>query len=163
MSNIDAKFCTIKIKDGDTNSLEIKLGDGNITWSEKKARQYIKDRGKLDTVRNADEDPMDVTVDALWEFLTGSGASGALPTVEDAFKRRGPAAAWTSSSSDLCEPYAVDIEITYDPDCDVERREIYTLADFRYETADHDLKAGTLRFTGKCNVVEAGVARAAQT
>lgn len=163
MSNIDAKYCTIKVKDGGSHSITVKLGDGNVTWSEKKTREYKLDRGVLDTVRNGDQTPMDVSLDALWDFLTAPAGSGAIPTVEDAMKRRGAAAAWVSSSSDPCEPYSVDIEITYDPPCATQQREIYTLPDFRYESCDHDLKAGTLKFAGKCNVTEATVVRAAQT
>lgn len=160
---LDAKFVTIKVKDGSGQSIEVKLGEGTVTYSEKKPRVYVKNRGKLDTVRNGDEDPVDVNIDAVWEHITTNGISGAIPTVEDALKKRGPAVGWTSTSSDPCEPYAVDIELTYDPDCATDEIEIITLADFRYETADHDLKAGTLKFAGKANVTEASVVRVAQT
>lgn len=160
---IDSKFVTINIKDGSTFSIAVKLGEGNITWDEKVNRQYILDRGNLDTVRNGDQVPVDVSIDSEWLHLTGQGMTGATPTVEDALKRRGPAAGWVSSSSDPCEPFAVDIELVFDPDCATDMRETITLADFRYESVAHDLKAGTLKITGKCNVTEANAVRSAQT
>jgi hypothetical protein len=48
-AQIDLKNVTIKIVDGATpaNELEIKIGEGNLTYSEKVNRQYIKDRGPL--------------------------------------------------------------------------------------------------------------------
>lgn len=137
--------------------LEVKIGEGNLTYSEKKARQYTLDRGRLDTVRNADEEPVDVSLDATWEWLRAS--TGDTPTIEDALKKRGEASAWTSSSSDPCEPYAVDIEIHYVPECGSEETEVILLEDFRYESLDHDLSAGTISVSGKCNVVEATVSR----
>lgn len=140
------------------HSLYVKIGEGNLTWTEKKARQYYKDRGILDTVRNGDQDPVEVKLDATWEFLKAS--SGNTPTVEDAFKNRGEASNWVTSANDVCEPFAVDIEIEYSPPCGVQR-EIITLGDFRYEDAAHDLKAGTLSFSGKCNVTEASIVRSA--
>ena len=34
------------------------------------------------------------------------------PTIEDVLKRTGPAAAWVSTDSDACRPFAVDVVIT---------------------------------------------------
>lgn len=139
------------------HELEIHVGEGNLTYSEKVTRQYTKNRGVLDTVRDGDEEPVDVKLDIMWEFLKAS--SGETPTPEDCLKKRGGAAAWTSSSDDACEPYAVDVEIAYIPDCGSEEPEFILLEDFRYESIDHDLKAGSLSVSGKCNKVEATVTR----
>src|SRR6266576_3971774 len=108
MAAIDLKNTTIKVKDGAGHSITVTLGTGNLTYEEKRNIEYVKDRGLLDTVREGDEEPVDVRLDATWENLTGVGGA---PTVEDAMKRRGPAATWTSTSADPCEPFAVDIEI----------------------------------------------------
>ena len=152
---IDLKNCTIKIKDGGANFVTVKIGNGNLTYDEKHNLEYIKDRGKRDTVRLGDEDPIDVRLDAQWSFLTGTSAA----TVEDALKRRGPAASWASSSSDPCEPYAVDIEITNNVPCFGIMTETILLQDFRHTSIAHDPKAGTLSITGTCNVKEAQVTR----
>lgn len=141
------------------HELEVKIGEGNLTYTEKKARTYTKDRGKLSTVRNGDEEPVDVKLDATWEWIRAS--TGSTPTVEDVLKKRGEASNWVSSSTDPCEPYSVDLVIEYKPDCGNEDWEIITLPDFRYEELPHDSKAGTLSIQGKCNVTEASVARVA--
>lgn len=137
--------------------LQIRIGEGNITWTEKRMITYVKDRGKLDTVRKGDEDPVEVKLDATWVFLKAS--TGQTVTIEDVLKKRGEAAAWVTSGSDPCEPYCVDIVIEYTPPCTTEQMEIYTIRDFRYEELGHDLKAGTISITGKANVIEVDVGR----
>lgn len=137
--------------------LQIRIGEGNISWTEKRPIMYVKDRGKLDTVRRGDEEPVEVKLDATWVFLKAS--SGATPTIEDVLKNRGQASAWTTSSSDPCEPFCVDIIVEYTPPCTTEELEIYELRDFRYEELGQDLKQGQISITGKCNVIEVDVTR----
>ena len=164
-AQIDLKNCTIMLKDGGSESLEVKVGEGNLSYSESRNIQYTLDRGKLDEVREGDEVPVDVTLAFTWEYLRASlASSGATPSVEEALKNIGNAADWVSSDSDGCRPYAVDIEIINAPTpsfCG--DKETITLADFRYEKLDHDMKAGTVSVTGKCNVTQAAVVRAAQS
>jgi hypothetical protein len=137
--------------------LQIRIGEGNASWTEKKMRTYVKDRGILDTVRNGDQDPVEVKLDATWVFLKAS--TGQTISIHDALKQRGEAAGWVSSSSDPCEPYCVDIVIEYTPPCTTEQMEIYTIRDFRYEELGADLKAGQLSISGKANVNEVDVTR----
>lgn len=141
------------------HELEVKVGEGNMSFTEKKTREYVKDRGKLSTVRNGDEEPVEVRLDFIWEWLKAD--TGFTPSIEDVLKQRGEAAAWVSSSTDQCEPYAVDMIIDYVPPCTAEKKEIITLADFRYEELAHDAREGTISTTGKCNITEATVARVA--
>lgn len=137
--------------------LQIRIGDGNVTYTEKRMITYVKDRGVLDTVRRGDEDPVEVKFDATWVFLRAS--TGATVTIEDVLKKRGEAAGWVSSGSDPCEPYCLDLVIEYTPPCSTEQMEIYTISDFRYEELGHDLKAGQLSITGKANITEVDVQR----
>jgi hypothetical protein len=145
---IDLKNVTTAIKDGGANTVEINHGDGTFRWTERVNREYHRDRGLLDTVRNGDEEPVDITIDLNYEFITGDAGV----TVEDALKKIGGAAAWVSSSADPCEPYAVDIEVTHDLPCTGVPDEKLLFADFRYESIDHDVRAGTITITGKANV-----------
>lgn len=133
--------------------LDVKIGDGNFQYTEKRNMEYIKDRGFLDTVREGDEEPVEVSFDFTWEYLTAN--TGGTPTVEDVLKKIGEASDWETSSSDACEPYAVDIEIDYDPECGTNNTEVTTLSDFRWEQFQHDLKNGTVAVTGKCNITRA--------
>lgn len=151
---IDLKNCVVKFKDGSTNSIEIKVGEGNAQWTEQKPRQYTLDRGLLSDVRDGDEVPVDVTLAFTWERVTNGSGSGATPSPIDALKQLGAASAWVSSDSDLCQPYCVDIEIVHTPPCSG-NVETYLLQDFRYENLAYDLRAGTINVTGKCNVTEA--------
>lgn len=158
MAVIDLKNATIKIKGaGVSEEIEVKLGNGNLTYDEKVIREYIKDRGLLDTVRDGDEEPMDVRIDAQWEKLTGGAGPSGTPTVEDALKQRGPASDWESTSADECEPYCVDIEIVNAPPCGEAGEETILLPEFRYESINHDMRGGTLAIVGKCNAKEATV------
>lgn len=139
-------------------TVEVKVGDGNVTYTETNEYNYDLDRGNLDTVREGDQQPMEVSMDMTWEFLTAiSGA--ATPTLEDALKNRGPAADWISSSSDACEPYAVDIEIEHIPRCSGEYVEVITLPDFRKESLEHSIEDSTISTSGRCNATEAIVSR----
>lgn len=137
-------------------SFSIKVAEGVIDYTEYKDRKYTLDRGKLGTVMNADEKPMDVKVDAIWENLT----DGSVFTFEDALKQRNDCSDWTSTDPDQCQPYCVDLEVAYDPDCGVER-EFITLQLFRYEQIGHQFKAGALSCSGKCNIQEADLLRVA--
>lgn len=144
--------------------LRIKVGDGNITWSEKKPREFKMDRGVLDQVRNADEAPMEVSIQLMYEELTASDPGTDPPTPEDALKQRGAAAAWTSANTeDPCAPFCVNVRLRHTPpNCTAVDIEQVVLPMFYYESLDHDPKAGTIACQGKCNATEAQVTRIAQ-
>lgn len=163
MAKIDLKYCSIRIQDGTApaNFIEVKVGDGTLTWSEKRNMEYQLDRGNLDTVREGDQVPMDISLDLMYEFIKSD--STGVPTPEEALKKIGEAAAWTSTSSDACEPYAVDLILIYTPPCGGEKIEAVILPDYRWESLDHDPKAGTIVTSGKCNATQALIQRLSAT
>lgn len=161
-ASIDLKNVTIKLVDGASpaNELEVKIGEGNLTWTEKVDRTYTLDRGRLDDVRDADEAPMDVKFDFMWEELKGSSASGEPPSIEDVLKRIGNAADWTSTDDDTCRPFAVDIVLVNVPTpSGCGDTETITLPDFRYEQLDHDLRGATVACSGRCNATQPTIVR----
>ena len=165
---VDIKRTTVTFKDGTgtPNELLIKIGEGNITFSENRAIEYILDRGLIDEVREGDEAPVDVSFEFNWEYLTGSPTTAAPPTPKDALQRTGNASSWISSDADLCAPYAIDIEILFEPDCGASagvENERITISDFRWETLDMDLRAGTISATGRANVKLVTAVRFPQT
>ena len=162
-AQIDLKDCVVKIKDGATpaNEITVKIGEGNLTYSERRNIEYVKDRGNLDVVREGDEEQLEVRIDAVWEYIEED--SGQTPTIEDALKKRGGAYDWESSSADACEPFAVDIEVTHTPDCTTGDIETLTFPDFRHEQLDHDLRAGTISVSGHCNIKEPTSSRVSQS
>ncbi len=139
------------------NQLEVRVGEGNVTYEEKRPRVYRKNRGRLDTVKDDDEAPIDVVLDAVWDHLIG--VTNDPPTVEEALKQDGNASTWVSSDPDVCQPYALDIVILYTPLCTTSEPEQIVLQKFRYESIPHDLKAGTLNIKGSCNVTRANRSR----
>lgn len=158
MAAIDLKDARIYIRDGSTptpNYIEVKIGTGNLTYSEKRNMEYLLDRGRLDLVRQGDEVPLDVSFDATWEYIRGGLGSGDFPSIHDALKKQGNASDWESSSSDPCEPYAVDIVVHYIPNCATGDHEVIIFPDFRWESLDQDLRAATISAVGKCNSTEA--------
>lgn len=144
-AQIDIKDATITV-----GSVTAVIGEGNVTYSEKQNVTYIKDRGKLDDVRKGDEEPVDVRIDATWKYLQST--TSAANNLEAAIKGTNGD---TSSDADACRPFACDIVITLDPACGVPMT--ITLADFRWESMDHDLRAGTISTSGKCNITTATV------
>lgn len=158
---IDLKDVTILFKDGTgtPNTLELTIGEGNLTYTEARNIEYTLDRGLLDEVREGDEVPVDVAFDLVWEFLTAVVSSGGIPTPEDFMKKVGNASAFISTDADVCRPFAIDIELTHAPACGGITSEVILLSDFRYESIAHDLRAGTLAVTGRCNVTKATLTR----
>ncbi len=145
------------------HALEIKIGEGTLTYNEKRNMEYVHNRRAVAFVRTGDDEPMDVNFDFIWEFL--KAASGETITIEEALKGTAAAVAagWVTSGSDPCEPYSTDIRITYTPPCSNVAKEIITLAEYRWEGGNHDLKAGTVSSSGKCKVSQAELQRIAQS
>ncbi len=141
-------------------TLEINVGDGNITWSDKKEFNYDLNRGNLDTVREGNQVPMDVAMNFVYDFIKAASGDTS-PTPEEALKNIGLASTWESSSADACEPYAVDLEIEHTPVCSGVDKERITLPDFRYESLDHDPREAAISATGRCNATAATVTRGA--
>lgn len=157
---VDAFAKTTLTANGTNNYLQVKIGEGNLTYSEKRPVVFTRDRGLLDTVREDDDDPMDVTLDFTWEFL--ASASGAtVPSVEEALRNEGPANDWINGSSDPCTPFAVNIAIVNDVTCGGDNDEIIEILEFYYEEMAHDLRAGTVSITGRANKTQATKVRVA--
>ncbi len=143
--------------------VDIKIGDGNLTYTENKEYEYELDRGVLDTVREGDDQPMDITIDFVYEFV--STGTGEAITPVDALKGIRGADEFTSSSSDPCEPYAVDIEVLQDPGvCTLvagTELENTLFPDFRHDSLEFDLDEATISTTGRCNATEPTITRVA--
>lgn len=139
--------------------VEIKVGEGSISWSEKKPREYKKDRGLLDQVRNADQEPFDVTMSFSYEYLIASDPMTDPPKPQEILKRINGAASWISSeTNDPCAPYSIDIRFEWTPSgCTSPETERVVLPAFRYEQLDFNPKEGTISCSGKCNAVAATV------
>lgn len=135
------------------NVLKVKMGEGNLTFSAKRAMTYVKEKRSIvdGFVMTGDDEALDVKLDAVWEFLSSDTSDP--PTIEEALTQTGGAANWVTSGSDQCEPYCIDIEIIYTPPCTGVKAEKILLDEYRWENLDHDLKAGTISTGGKCKIL----------
>ncbi len=138
--------------------IDIKIGDGDFKYTEADQYKYDLDRGQLDTVRTGDDQPMEITMNFTFEHVK-SGTGEAITPIE-ALKGINAAAEWVSSSADLCEPYAVDVEVLNVPPCGTSGSDTYLFPDFRSEKRDYDIKNATIAVSGKCNAIEPTITRA---
>ena len=137
--------------------IEVAVGEGNLTWTETKEYEYLRERGDLDTVKEADEQPVEMSLEFVYEYIKTQ--SGQTITPPDALKQQGEAAEWVSSSDDLCEPYAVDVLVKHCVPCGTDEDEDVLFTDFRYESLDFDVGEATIAVGGRCNVSEPTVTR----
>ena len=176
MALIDLKFATIEITDGSTppHALVVNLGTGNLEYTEARTVEFVKRRGELDTVREGEEQPLDLSFQFAWESLAAT-QPGDPPTVEDVLKRRGPAAGWKSTSPDPLAPYCVNVLVVLGPgdggaalpgdpptaECLASRGghgpRTVALQQFHYEELAHSMADATVDVKGKCNTVQASV------
>ena len=142
------------------NQLDIKIGDGNVTYTENSEYEYDLDRDTLDSVRAGAEVPIDVSLDFVYEYITTGTGEDISPM--DALKQKGGAALWVSSSSDPCEPYSVDVEIVHTPICTTAEIETTVFPDFRSESREVNFGDAAVSVSGRCNVTEPTITRTAQ-
>ena len=161
--SVSLKNSVVKFLDGTTptaKSVTVNIGDGNISWSESRELEYLKDRGTLDAVEESEENPISVDLGFRWTDFR-SDPSGTV-TPYDAVTGTGATItdSWTTSDTlDPCGPLAIDIEITFTPTCVAEPTEVYTLKAFRYEDISPDMGAKQLSVTGSCNTRHVSIAR----
>ena len=137
----------------------VKIGEGDLTWTESRELIYDRDRDLLDTVRLGQEQPVSVELNFTFEYVTTESGQDITPV--DALKQTGEATEWVSSSSDLCEPYAIDIYVIHDVPCGTDQDQDLRFVDFRWESLDYSVQDATIAVSGQCNVSSVTTTRAA--
>lgn len=137
--------------------INIKIGEGNLTYTEHRDYTYLLDRGYLDTVREPKDVPMDVKLDAVYEHIVSATGEHICPM--EALKGTGAASEWVSASPDQCEPYCIDLEVDYEPPCDPSQAEVTLFPMLRAETREVNYNAATIVLSGKCKAKEPIVTR----
>lgn len=131
---------------------DVKVGDGNITYTINKNYEYDLDRGLLDAVREGDQAPMDITMDFSYENVrTGTGEK---VTPVDIFTQEGAAAEWVSSSDDPCEPYAINVILKHQPPCGTTLGEATIFPDVRCDSIDFDIDDASISVTARSKAVK---------
>jgi hypothetical protein len=141
--------------------LQIAIGDGDLTWTEAREMIYDLDRDTLDTVRQGADQPLEVDLAFTYEYVTTE--SGQAITPVDAVKRVGEASEWVSSSSDLCEPYCVDVYVIHCVPCGTDQDEDLLFQDFRYENLEYSIRDASISVSGRCNITDVVVTRSDMT
>jgi hypothetical protein len=130
--------------------ISIKIGEGDLSWTESRELLYDLDRDLLDTVRLGQEQPVEVDLAFIFDYVTTE--SGQEITPVDALKRIGEATEWVSSSSDLCEPYAIDIYVVHCVPCGTDEDQDFTFQDFRWESLEYSIQDASIAVSGRCNI-----------
>lgn len=151
IKQMDIKNCTFILRDGTSptpNELELKIDEGNVTWTERRNLEAKKDRGILDYIKEGDEENMTVSVEARFDAIVSS--SGLTVTVHEFLTFTGAAAAYVTTG-DVCAAKCVDLIVKVSQTCGTVEDEIITFPDFTYEEIGGDFRAGTMSFSGICN------------
>jgi hypothetical protein len=147
------KNCTIRFLDGTSptpEELEIKIDDGNLSWTETRTIDVKLDRGELDYLEEGDDVPCELTLDCRFSAVKSSSGDDVTPI--EFLKKTGGASAYKSTAA-LCAADAIDVEVEVAHDCGTTiEDEIITFAQFTYEKIGGNFKDGTLSISGKCNV-----------
>lgn len=135
-------------------SVEYKVGDGTLTWSESQQFEYTENKGDLDGVKENDEVPVTLDTSFTWEEFRAVMSSGS-PTAVDALLQIGEASGWTSTSDDTtgCSPYCVDLEIEINPNCGNQKKEYIVFEEFNWDDIAPNYKDGKVAFKGSANRV----------
>lgn len=137
--------------------IEVAIGDGDLTWTEQRELIYDLDRDQLDTVRLGEDQPLEVELAFTFEYVTTE--SGQAITPIDALKQIGEATEWVSSSSDQCEPYAVDLYVVHCVPCGTDQDQDFLFSDFRYESLEYSMEDASIAVSGRCNVTDVTTTR----
>lgn len=151
--SMDLKDCTILLRDGTTPTpleLELKIDEGNLTWTSRFNKEAKKDRGELDYIKDGDEETMQVSIECRFDEVTSSAGEAVSP---HEFLTKTGAASVNVSTADECASYSVDIIVEVDHECGTVEDEIITFPDFTVEEIGGDFRAGTLSVSGICNAV----------
>ena len=142
--------------------IEVTIGEGNFSYKETYNREYLLNRGLLNTVKAADDTPLELSFDIEWDYISSACplANATIPTIEEALRGDGAAADWVNSSTDTCEDHAVNIEFWNVPSCTgANFNEKFIFADFRVEGLDHNPDDSQISCTGKCNILKPVIRR----
>jgi len=164
---IDMKKAVLTIKDGTDTPLSatVKIGEGTLQWSEKYNQEYILDAGVLDSVRAGDEVPLEVSFDAMYDYIVSIAGDTTVYELITNNKNGGEGGDGGCESTDdeACNSYACDLEFVHTPtpsSCgDIETIIFPT---FRVESISFDPKGGKISFSGKCNVIAPTITRSSQ-
>ncbi len=137
--------------------IEIRIGDGDLSWTEAREIIYDLDRDILDDVRLGPEQPLELNAAFVFEWAS-TGTGEAISPI-DAIKRINDAEEWVSSDSDQCRPYAIDVVVDHVVPCGTNDDQRFSFEDFRWDSLEYSIQDAAITLTGRCNRTDALVER----
>lgn len=137
--------------------IEIRVGDGDLSWTEAREVLYDLDRDILDDVRLGPEQPLELNAAFVFEWAATGTGEPISPI--DAIKRINDADEWVSSDSDQCRPYAIDVIVDHVVPCGTNQDQRFSFEDFRWDSLEYSIQDAAITLTGRCNRTDALVAR----
>lgn len=141
--------------------LTIKSGSGTIEWTETDDPIFDTDRDVLDSVREGVEQPMQVTLSTVFDWIRSS--TGDAVTPYEVLHQRYQASTWQSAAETPCEPYCVTLIIEDLPPCGSEEAEVITFPYFYKTSVNPKFSDGLVAITGKCKATRPNFERLARS
>lgn len=141
------------------HQLTVVVGDGSLSIKETHNREYRLDRGKLNYVRDGDETPIEVNLDADWIYTKSSTGESVSPY--EAMHFIGAASSWVTTSPFGCGPKTLRMRVVIDPKCAGIDFEIVDVNYFLVESVDLKVNDGVFTFTAKSNEIRPTTSRVA--
>jgi hypothetical protein len=141
--------------------VEMKVGEGDVEYTENQEAIVDTDRGLLDGQRAGTEQAMTSSSSFVFDWLRAS--SGDPITVYEALKRIGDASDWHNAAADPCEPYQVDFFMIDRPDCGSEQAEIMFLRRMRPTSISASVQGAAVSIEGTHMATEPEIYRVANT
>lgn len=143
----------IIIRDGATptsNELEVLGAEGDLSFSETQTAKVIMRRGAVDSLREGDEEPINLSFTIKFEQWEAADGDDTGISVRDALKQTGNAATWVSTGD--CGPYVVDIVFKIKDACNPGAFEVLTFEKFIAEGINFTeaQEYNTLAISGRC-------------
>jgi len=154
----------LKIKGGNTTELlTVPIQKGDVRFGVKRPAKVIMNRGKVDSLAQGFEVPMEVRFSVEFEEWTGRtlSAPNNTPSVPDALRQKGNAASWHSVQT--CGPYVVDLIFVLSNPCSSgDQNETLTFPSFHADSVEfaEGEDTDTLEVMGICNALEPTAVRA---
>jgi hypothetical protein len=149
--NLANSYLSLQAYDGTaTVSATMKIGTGNITWTEARVLNYTPNRGKIRpqdgaTVQEGEDTPMAVNFDVVFEEYVATGTTYSPPELLHSGFR--------AAADDTCGPSSVNIVLDTTDDCGVGAERLI-FPRFRWENLSYDIEQGQITCQGNCLAIE---------
>lgn len=155
---ISLKNTTITIE-AKTNSLEIGIDEGQLSFTEAKSYIHKLNNGRLAGKIDDDEMPLEVSFTLIWgELVSYEHTPDAVPVTvisprDILYGLSKEGVVTFETVGDPCNAYCTNLVITPDGDCALDEK--ITLKELRVTSMNYDAKAKSITVSAQCGVSKA--------